>query len=177
MMSITCTAQNWSSVAGKGTKKAAPAPAKPKVQTAKVTPKKNTAPRTQSVNKTQRNDSKAEIPEESFERKEEDTKVYDLAAKMPSFPGGTRSLMQFLSSNIKYPVEAENLGIQGRVICSFIVEKDGSISNINVAQSVAPSLDQEAVRVIKAMPKWIPGETDGEQVRVKYTLPLNFRLQ
>ena len=105
-------------------------------------------------------------------------KAYDVVDNMPSFPGGQSSLFQFLSQNIKYPLLCEEKGIQGRVICSFIVERDGSISNVLVSKSVHELLDREAVRIIKAMPKWIPGRLkDGTSVRVKYTMPVTFRLQ
>ena len=109
--------------------------------------------------------------------KEEETKVFDVVEQMPSFPGGPSALMQYLSSNIKYPVVAEENGVQGRVVCTFVVEKDGSITDVKVVKSVDPSLDKEAVRVVKSMPKWIPGKQNGSAVRVKYTVPVTFRLQ
>jgi protein TonB len=96
---------------------------------------------------------------------------------MPEFPGGTQALMKYLGESIKYPVIAQENGIQGRVICQFVVNKDGSIVDIEVVRSVDPSLDKEAVRVIKSMPKWTAGRQRGKPVRVKYTLPVNFRLQ
>ena len=103
--------------------------------------------------------------------------VYDVVEQMPSYPGGMGALMQFLSSNIKYPEEAEENGIQGRVVCTFVVEKDGSITDVKVTKPVDPSLDREAVRVIALMPNWNPGMQFGEPVRVKYTLPVTFRLE
>ena len=109
--------------------------------------------------------------------KEEETKVFDDVEQMPSFPGGPSALMQYLSSNIKYPVVAEENGVQGRVVCTFVVERDGSITDVRVIKSVDPSLDKEAVRVVKSMPKWIPGKQNGSAVRVKYTVPVTFRLQ
>ena len=109
--------------------------------------------------------------------KEEETKVFDVVEQMPSFPGGPSALMQYLSSNIKYPVVAEENGLQGRVVCTFVVERDGSITDVRVIKSVDPSLDKEAVRVVKGMPKWIPGKQNGSAVRVKYTVPVTFRLQ
>jgi protein TonB len=109
--------------------------------------------------------------------KEEETKVFDVVEQMPSFPGGPAALMQYLSSNIKYPVVAEENGVQGRVVCTFVVEKDGSITDVRVVKSVDPSLDKEAMRVVKSMPKWIPGKQNGSAVRVKYTVPVTFRLQ
>ena len=104
-------------------------------------------------------------------------KVFDVVEEMPSFPGGQGALMAFLSSNIKYPVVAQENGVQGRVIVGFVVEKDGSISDVKVMSSVDPSLDREAQRVVKAMPKWKPGKQNGSAVRVKYTVPVVFRLQ
>ena len=85
--------------------------------------------------------------------------------------------MKYLSENIKYPEAAEKAGEQGRVVVNFIVEKDGAVSNVKVVRSVTPTLDAEAVRVIKAMPKWVPGKQDGKLVRVKYNVPVSFRLQ
>jgi protein TonB len=109
--------------------------------------------------------------------KEEETKVFDVVEQMPSFPGGDAALMKFLSEHIKYPVVAEENGIQGRVIATFVVERDGSITDVKVIKSVDPSLDKEAIRVLKSMPKWIPGKQNGSAVRVKYTVPVTFRLQ
>ena len=105
------------------------------------------------------------------------TKVFDVVEEMPSFPGGSAALMSYLNSNTKYPVVAQENGVQGRVIISFVVERDGSISDVKVARSVDPSLDREAQRVVKSMPKWKPGKQNGSTVRVKYTVPVVFRLQ
>ena len=104
-------------------------------------------------------------------------KVFDVVEEMPSFPGGNGALMSYLSSNIKYPVVAQENGVQGRVIVAFVVERDGSITDVKVARSVDPSLDREAQRVVKSMPKWKPGKQNGSAVRVKYTVPVVFRLQ
>ena len=109
--------------------------------------------------------------------KEEETKVFDVVEQMPSFPGGDAELMKFLHDHMKYPAVAEENGIQGRVICTFVVERDGSITDVKVITSVDPSLDKEAIRVLKSMPKWIPGKQNGSAVRVKYTVPVTFRLQ
>ena len=111
------------------------------------------------------------------EPKPEPDKVFDVVEQMPSFPGGNSALMQYLSKNIKYPVVAEENGIQGRVICTFVVERDGRVTDVRVVKSVDPSLDKEAVRVVSSMPAWIPGKQNGSAVRVKYTLPVTFRLQ
>ena len=105
------------------------------------------------------------------------TKVFDVVEEMPSFPGGQGALIQYLADNIKYPVVAQENGVQGRVIVSFVVERDGSISDVKVARSVDPSLDREAQRVVKSMPRWSPGKQNGSTVRVKYTVPVVFRLQ
>jgi protein TonB len=105
------------------------------------------------------------------------TKVFDVVEEMPSFPGGQGALMSYLASNIKYPVVAQENGVYGRVIVSFVVERDGSISDVRVARSVDPSLDREAQRVVKSMPRWKPGKQNGSAVRVKYTVPVVFRLQ
>ena len=99
------------------------------------------------------------------------------AEKMPEFPGGQGALLQFLAKSIKYPVIAQENGIQGRVTCSFVVNKDGSIVDAEVIRGVDPSLDKEALRVINTMPKWSPGKQRGKPVRVKYTVPVTFRLQ
>ena len=109
--------------------------------------------------------------------KEEENKVFDVVEQMPSFPGGMAALMAYLQKSIKYPPVAEENGIQGRVVCTFVIERDGSVTDVRVAKSVDPSLDKEAVRVVSAMPKWIPGKQNGQSVRVKYTLPVTFRLQ
>ena len=109
--------------------------------------------------------------------KEEETKVFDVVEVMPTFPGGQAALFEWLSKNIKYPVVAEENGVQGRVIVTFVVERNGSITDVQVAKSVDPSLDKEAVRVVKAMPHWIPGKQNGSAVRVKFTVPVTFRLQ
>ena len=102
--------------------------------------------------------------------------AFDVVEQMPEYPGGPKALMEFLNNNVQYPAEAEKAGIQGRVIATFVVEKDGSISNAKVVKSVDPLLDAEAIRVISAMPNWIPGKQNGKVVRVKYTVPLSFHL-
>lgn len=121
--------------------------------------------------------AKEEIAQPEPPKHEEENKVFDVVEQMPSFPGGQAALMQWLRSNIKYPVIAAENGVQGRVIVQFVVEKDGSVTDVRVAKSVDPSLDKEAARVVKAMPKWIPGKQNGSAVRVKYTVPVTFKLQ
>ena len=104
-------------------------------------------------------------------------KPFDVVEQMPQFPGGPAEMMAFLAKNIRYPVAAEKAGVQGRVIVTFVVEKDGSIAEARIVKSVSPELDAEALRVINAMPNWLPGRQNGEAVRVKYTVPVTFRLQ
>ena len=103
-------------------------------------------------------------------------KPYDVVEQMPVFPGGAAALMKYLSGNVRYPEAAEKAGVQGRVIVTFIVEKDGSITEAYIVKSVDPLLDAEAIRVINAMPNWLPGRQNGDPVRVKYTVPITFRL-
>lgn len=107
----------------------------------------------------------------------EDEKVFDVVERMPSFSGGEAAMMQYISSNIRYPKDAEDNGIQGRVIVQFVVCKDGSISGAKVLKGVAPSIDKEAIRLVNNMPKWIPGIQNGKPVNVNYRVPLTFRLQ
>lgn len=107
----------------------------------------------------------------------DEEKVFGVVEQMPSFRGGQQKLMEYLAANIRYPEELGESCIQGRVIVTFVVEKDGSISNVKVAKSVDPLLDKEAVRVVSSMPKWIPGKQNGVTYRVKYTLPVTFRLK
>ena len=113
-----------------------------------------------------------ETNKDSVEEKEYD----DPVETQPGFPGGFGALMKYLSTNIKYPEEAERLHIQGRVVCTFVVRKNGAVSDVKVKQSVDPQLDGEAVRVIRRMPKWIPGKRNGEDEDVGYTLPITFKL-
>lgn len=108
---------------------------------------------------------------------EEEAKVFDVVEQMPSFPGGPSALMEYLHDHVKYPVVAQENGVQGRVVVSFIVEKDGSITDVRVVRSVDPSLDREAARVVSSMPRWTPGKQNGSAVRVKYNVPVMFKLQ
>ena len=107
----------------------------------------------------------------------EQNKVFDVVEQQPQFPGGMGALNQWLGSNIKYPAMAAENGIEGRVIVQFVVERDGSITDVKVVRGVDPSLDKEASRVVRAMPRWIPGKQNGSAVRVKYNVPVAFRLQ
>lgn len=102
--------------------------------------------------------------------------VFDVVEVMPQFPGGQIAMLQYLMKNIKYPEQAMKEGIQGRVTVRFIVEKDGSISDVKPVLSVHPLLNKEAVRVVKSMPKWSPGKQNGKPVRVRFNLPVMFKL-
>ena len=103
--------------------------------------------------------------------------IFVVVEEQPEFPGGQAAMMKFLSDNIRYPVIAQENGIQGRVICNFVVERDGSITDVQVVRGQDPSLDREAIRVIQQMPRWKPGKQRGSAVRVRFTLPVVFRLQ
>lgn len=102
---------------------------------------------------------------------------YTVVEQMPEFPGGESALMKYLSTSIKYPRIATENGVQGKVFVQFVVDKNGSISNVKVVRGVDSALDAEALRVVKSMPKWIPGKQNGETVRVSYTIPINFVLE
>lgn len=127
--------------------------------------------------KKEQNEKESKSKEEQNES--ESNKIFngDDVDQQPSFPGGTNALNTFIASNLKYSVVAQEEGIQGRVVVKFIVEKDGSISNVEVDRSVDPGLDNEAMRVVKAMPKWIPGQINGKAVKVECSHPFVFRLQ
>ncbi len=104
-------------------------------------------------------------------------KVLEKAEVMPQFPGGDQAMMKFVAENVQYPQEARDKEISGRVMVGFIVEKDGSVNEVKVVKGIGGGCDEEAVRVVKAMPKWKPGKQKGKPVRVHYTLPLTFKLQ
>ena len=101
--------------------------------------------------------------------------VYDVVEQMPNFPGGPVKMFEFIEKNIQYPKTCAEKEIQGRVIISFIVEKNGALSNIRVVKSVHPDFDREALRIVKLMPKWVPGQQNGQKYRVKYCIPITFR--
>ena len=118
------------------------------------------------------------VPVAVEEEEPEEQTIFEVVEQMPEFPnGGMAGLMQYLSKNIKYPTIAQENGTQGRVTVQFVVNKDGSIVDAKVLRGVDPYLDKEAVRVIMGMPKWKPGMQRGKPVRVKYTVPVMFRLQ
>ena len=105
------------------------------------------------------------------------SEVYDMVEQAPQFPGGPQALMKWLGENLRYPVAAQEAGVQGRVICQFVIQADGTIGETKIMRGVSPELDAEAIRVVKAMPAWTPGMQDGQAVNVRYTLPVTFRLQ
>ena len=111
------------------------------------------------------------------EEEEEDTQVFFIVEDMPEFPGGELALRKYIGNSIKYPVIAQENGIQGKVYVTFVVGKDGSVSNASIARGVDPSLDKEALRVVNSLPKWKPGKQRGKPVNVSYTVPINFVLQ
>lgn len=118
-----------------------------------------------SINITAQNDE----PETTVEE------IFTVVEKMPQFIGGMEEFYMFLLINIKYPDEARESGVLGRVLVKFVIEKDGSITNVNIAEGIGSGCDKEAIRVIEKMPKWTPGEQRGKKIRVQYTLPISFR--
>ena len=106
-----------------------------------------------------------------------EAEIFTIVEEMPEFPGGMQKLADYLAKNIKYPQMARESGIQGRVFVNFVVETDGSVSKVNVMRSLGGGCDEEAMRVVKSMPKWKPGKQRGKPVRVSYILPVNFKLQ
>ena len=106
-----------------------------------------------------------------------ETEVFTIVEEMPEFPGGMNKLGEYLAKSIKYPQMAREAGIQGRVFITFVIEKDGSVTNVQVLRPLGGGCDEEAVRVVKSMPKWKPGKQRGKAVRVSYNLPVNFKLQ
>ena len=159
-----------------------PPPPPPAVQEVEVLNVVEDNVETESIEVNTEDDKETEVviaaPVEAQQEEEEEEVVFVIVESMPEFPGGQQALFKFLSENVKYPVIAQENGIQGRVICQFVVNKDGSIVDVEVVRSGGdPSLDKEAIRVIKSMPKWKPGKQLGKPVRVKYTVPVNFKLQ
>lgn len=115
----------------------------------------------------------SEMPEEEFEEEE----IFTIVEKMPSFPGGIESLFSYLGQNIEYPDMAKDARIEGKVYITFVVDRDGSIADVQVLRGIGGGCDEEAIRVVKGMPKWDPGEQRGKAVRVQYNLPINFILK
>ena len=117
------------------------------------------------------------VPVEVEEEEVQEQEIFQIVEEMPSYPGGEQKLMEYVAKNIKYPQIARETGIQGRVFVGFVVEPDGSVSNVKVLRGIGGGCDEEAVRVVKSMPKWKPGKQRGKAVRVSYMLPVNFKLQ
>ena len=117
------------------------------------------------------------VPVEVEEEDVQEQEIFQIVEEMPSYPGGDAKLMEFVAKNIKYPQIARETGIQGRVFVGFVVEPDGSVSNVKVLRGIGGGCDEEAMRVVKSMPKWKPGKQRGKAVRVSYMLPVNFKLQ
>ena len=116
-------------------------------------------------------------PPAPVQEESDEGEIFEVVEQNPQFPGGDAALMAWLQKNLKYPSVAQENGIQGRVMVSFVVNKDGSIVDPKIIRGVDPSLDKEALRVVSNMPKWTPGRQRGKTVRVKYSLPVTFRLQ
>lgn len=117
------------------------------------------------------------VPVEVQEDEIQEAEIFTIVEEMPEFPGGMNKLAEYLGKNIKYPQMARESGIQGRVFVQFVVEPDGSVSNVAVMRSLGGGCDEEAIRVVKSMPKWKAGKQRGKPVRVSYILPVNFKLQ
>ena len=155
-------------------------------QEQKQAPPPPEAPKVEEVLQIVENDAKVEetaiqASEETGQAVEveepEEQQIFQVVEEMPEFPGGMAECLKFLGKNIKYPTISQENGVQGKVIVQFVVNKDGSIVDPVVVRSVDPYLDKEALRVIKTMPKWKPGKQRGKAVRVKYTVPVTFKLQ
>ena len=164
------------------TQETPPPPPPPAVQEVEILNVVDDDVKTESVEIKTEDDKDVEVviapPVEAPVVEEVEEEIFVVVESMPEFPGGAQEMMKFIAENIKYPVIAQENGIQGRVICQFVIEKNGSVTDIQVVRSSGDaSLDKEAERVIKNMPKWKPGKQRGKPVRVKYTLPVNFRLQ
>ena len=114
--------------------------------------------------------------QKNVSKNDESTRLYQVVEQMPRFPGGNKELVNFISSNLQYPAEACRSKTQGRVIVTFVVEPDGSVTNVGIGKGVAKILDDEAMRVVSMSPKWNPGKIDGKPVRVQYNLPITFKL-
>jgi len=139
---------------------------------AHVSDTEETTPAVKSTTETGEITAESSAPKKVFTGK-----VYEIVDQMPEYPGGLTALMNYLRVNIRYPATAQKAGIEGRVIVSFIVEPNGSVSNVEIVRSVDTDLDQEALRVVRQMPKWKAGKQDGNTVRVKFHLPIKFMLE
>ena len=117
------------------------------------------------------------VAPEVVEEEVSETEIFQIVEEMPSFPGGEGKLMEYVAKNIKYPQIARETGIQGRVFVGFVVEPDGSISNVKLLRGIGGGCDEEAIRVVKSLPRWKPGKNQGKAVRVSYQIPVFFKLQ
>lgn len=111
------------------------------------------------------------------EETRDEGEIFMIVEEMPEFPGGTEALQKYLAQSVRYPVIAQENGIQGRVYIQFVINQNGEVTNATILRGVDPSLDREALRVVEAMPKWKPGKQRNRPVRVSYTVPINFVLQ
>jgi len=122
-------------------------------------------------------ETKVEVIFEEAEEEVMEEEIFTIVEKMPEFPGGTEQLFRYLGKNIEYPPMAKDAGIKGKVYVTFVVDKDGSIKDVKVLRGIGGGCDEEAIRVVKGMPKWNPGKQRGKAVRVQYNLPINFILK
>lgn len=161
-------------------KQAAPPPEAPKVEEVLQIAENDADVQETTIQSSEENNQAVEIKYVApvvEEEEPEEAEIFMVVEEMPEFPGGMAECLKFLGKNIKYPTIAQENGVQGRVIVQFVVNQDGSIVDPVVVRSVDPYLDKEALRVIKTMPKWKPGKQRGKPVRVKYTVPVTFKLQ
>ena len=161
-------------------KQAPPPPEAPKVEEVLQIAENDANVEESTIQSSEENNQAVEIkyvPVEVEEEEPEEQQIFQVVEEMPEFPGGMAECLKFIGKNIKYPTIAQENGTQGRVIVQFVVNRDGSIVDAKVVRSVDPYLDKEALRVINTMPKWKPGMQRGKPVRVKFTVPVMFRLQ
>ena len=161
-------------------KQAPPPPEAPKVEEVLQIAENDANVEESTIQSSEENNQAVEIkyvPVEVEEEEPEEQQIFHVVEEKPEFPGGMDECLKFIGKNIKYPTIAQENGVQGRVIIQFVVNQDGSIVDPVVMRSVDPYLDKEALRVIKMMPKWKPGKQRGKAVRVKYTVPVTFKLQ
>ncbi len=149
------------------------APPPPMIETIEIVPDDEIVPETDF---TAMVEEPMDIPEEPTNNAIEEEPILDIAEIEPSFPGGPAAMSKWIQEQVKYPELASEMGEQGIVYVKFVVNRDGSIEQVSIRKSVSDALDKEAMRVVKAMPKWTPGEQAGKPVRVSFTLPISFKL-
>lgn len=175
---VTTTGKQETQAVQKSAKKAEPVAEN--VQTEEMQQVASEEPSAEQVSedliKTQEENQSEEVAEETSKSASVEETVFDIVEQMPEFPGGYVKLKKYLDSHLKYPEVAQENGIQGNVIVQFVVNTDGSISDAQVVRRLDPSCDEEALRLINSMPRWTPGKQDGKDVRVKYTVPITFKL-